>query len=1119
MAANSTLVLVIQADTAQANSAVKATGSTFVAFESQAVKSALGASRSMENFEKSAIRAAVNVQNRFSAFGGVLGANVVSGFSQKAGELSIAGFKIAASFERSRISLEAFLGSAEQADKLFNQIQSFALKSPFEFKDLLIGANRLLAFDFAAKEIVPTLSAVSASVGALGGDIGKVNDLIAALGQIRQAGKLTGEELRQLRNAGVEGTAIKALGDAYGLTAAQVNKAVRDGIIPGVDAVTIIVKALDEKYNPLLEKVSKTTEVSLSNVKDSFGKASEQAFKPFLADINSLAKQAGPQLEKFGILIRDNAGTIRSFAEGVGVLGLALLAAKIPASIAAITLAVQGLSAAAIANPWGLLAAGVVGLGFVLAKGQQNLTDYADSVESKLVTSLARQGKSVAQIVEELKKYNDEAAKMEQQFGDQAFGTPRLEASAERVQKLLAELPENKLKKSVEDAQKSAALFNEQEKKAFRDRLDAQKKLAGEETARKAVSDAEGQARKLLNDALKGQLTSLGKIGFELAENLILYGKSAKAIEDLGKASKVSFETELRRASGKKFEEAQGVERKRIDELQKARLASEAETLQQSLDLRKQTIERANEFQFRELERARDRELEQLGQIDESTLQGKALIEQRKLEIESSYLEQAAVLRLDGIDRETQVQIAKYQAFVNAKLISEEAFVQVRDALLRESGERARDVEAEFISEIELLRLKSANKSAQVQRDLIRDTFNDIKRSAGSVFDQFVRDAKGVFGTIGALLKTALLTPIKEVFTDEVARLLTPALAQIRGARGGGGSAGGVAGLFSLLGQRSAFGQVANAVGGPGGTGGFAGPVSAASIGLGSYGSLPQIIGANGQPVNIGSGGAGAVGQLGALAGAKGLLTQLGQIGATSKLFSGGIYGAKGGALLAGGGILAADGLRRGGLVGTLETAAGGALIGAKFGGPIGALIGGAIGLGAGLIRNLFKSANEKAREKIKTIYGVDISSTQILGQVVAVAKQTFGGDLDLAIRSSDIRDLVELYALSTGQSARGIAAKIQPVTLSTSGGVTGILQNYSNGQPMSIGSSQAAGPTVIQVTLDGASSAAFLQGQTVNAIESNPRAVAGASAAAQQSNLGRQQAAVSQLNPGLLLA
>jgi hypothetical protein len=299
---------------------------------------------------------------------------------------------------------------------------------------------------------------------------------------------------------------------------------------------------------------------------------------------------------------------------------------------------------------------------------------------------------------------------------------------------------------------------------------------------------------------------------------------------------------------------------------------------------------------------------------------------------------------------------------------------------------------------------------------------------------------------------------------------------------------------------------------------------------------LPTIIGANGQPLRIGGGG----GSLGSLAlGGAGLSSlffnsgsiALGNGAATTAAGIGGIGGGLAGvassaAGLFGGGLLALQGIRRGGLLGSALGAGGGALagfaLGAKIGaigGPVGALIGTAVGGGAALIRSLFKSGTEKARERIKSIYGVDVSARSVLDQVVGLAKQSYGGNLDVAVRSKDVQDLVELYALSTGQSARGIAARQQPVTLSTSGGVTGILSNYVNGQAVNPVSAAQPGPTVISLTLDPASSAAFLQGQTVQAIESNPRTVAAATSVAQQSNFGRQQAAVTQISPGLLLA
>ena len=105
-------------------------------------------------------------------------------------------------------------------------------------------------------------------------------------------------------------------------------------------------------------------------------------------------------------------------------------------------------------------------------------------------------------------------------------------------------------------------------------------------------------------------------------------------------------------------------------------------------------------------------------------------------------------------------------------------------------------------------------------------------------------------------------------------------------------------------------------------------------------------------------------------------------------------------AALMGGAMLALYGLQRGGKTGVAMTTGGGALIGFKFGGPIGAGVGAWIGFWAGVARLFVKGAQEKAREKIKATYGVDISDNGVLKQIVEMAKQGFGGNLDMAIRS-----------------------------------------------------------------------------------------------------------------------
>jgi hypothetical protein len=234
--------------------------------------------------------------------------------------------------------------------------------------------------------------------------------------------------------------------------------------------------------------------------------------------------------------------------------------------------------------------------------------------------------------------------------------------------------------------------------------------------------------------------------------------------------------------------------------------------------------------------------------------------------------------------------------------------------------------------------------------------------------------------------------------------------------------------------------------------------------------------------------------------------------------------------MLAGGAVLVMDGLRRGGWAGVGETTAGGALIGAKFGGPLGAAIGAIAGFAAGMIRKYWiKGAMEKAREKIKAIYGVDVSDSGVLKQIVEAAKQSYGGNLDLAIRSKDIRDLIELYVMSTGQKPTGLSGTMRSLDLVQSGGSLYQSSGYANGSALPglgglptldrVGGGVAsnAGPLVIQ--LDGPATTALLRGEAVQAIIDNPRAVQSATMSATRSNAGRRELTSLQLSPGTLTA
>jgi hypothetical protein len=262
-----------------------------------------------------------------------------------------------------------------------------------------------------------------------------------------------------------------------------------------------------------------------------------------------------------------------------------------------------------------------------------------------------------------------------------------------------------------------------------------------------------------------------------------------------------------------------------------------------------------------------------------------------------------------------------------------------------------------------------------------------------------------------------------------------------------------------------------------------------------------------------------------------------------------------------GGGLLALNGLMRGGVAGLAETTAGGAAIGYKFGGGLGAAIGAGAGALAGIVRMFIKGSIEKAHDKIKAAYGVDIADKGVLSQIVQIAKQSYGGNIDMAIRTSQVSDLVRLYGMSTGQGTGRIAAPMTPTSLIQSGGSLSQAQQYYGGSPLAmpgglpvtvpayqsgtdyvprnmlaylhkgeavtpasensslpgsgLNGSRGGGSTTVHINVPGAKE--FFQKETVSVVLRNPRAVQTALTAATKANFKRREQTTLQLSPGTL--
>ena len=519
--------------------------------------------------------------------------------------------------------------------------------------------------------------------------------------------------------------------------------------------------------------------------------------------------------------------------------------------------------------------------------------------------------------------------------------------------------------------------------------------------------------------------------------------------------------------------------------------------IQNDLDLASrnlQHVERMYEAEEARAGIARDAQLRQVEAFDAQTIEQKLAAEQRKMEIEIEYLERTHEIKMRLFDLETSRTVLEEEA--NLKWLGYRADeIKARIAELTRQREEIRQANQEATdAAIDTAHQNAANRTAAMVRDHNRQIFDSFKRQAEGVFDALLTKSQSIWSAIGNSLKTALLTAIK-VVTSRVAAMLMQLFSGQRvslvSQTPGGGILGGLGGLVGV-GAVPVLGGVSVPATTPPAGGGL--PSKAAWAG--SLANLKSFLGIGGS-VQVGAGAA-------TTWEAATTLQKLSAIG-------------KSNAALLGGGMLLYEGLRRGGAAGVGMSAAGGAMIGFKYGGPLGAAIGGAAGAVTGLVRLFVKGAQEKAREKIKATYGVDISDKNVLKQIVDIAKQGFGGNLDMAIRSQQIRDLVELYALATGQGASGLPATVRPVSLFQQGGSL-FQQSASWGftfDRIGSGVASAAAPTVINITVPGARE--FFEKETVRVVVKNPRAVQSAVMTATRQNAGRREMTGLQLSPGLL--
>ena len=164
-----------------------------------------------------------------TSLGGILGGAALGVSMKSLGDYALNSAK---AFEQASISFNVLLGSEERAAKLVNDIQDLANVTPMTSSGLQENAKLLLNFNAVAEdEIIPTLRMLGDITG---GDQVKMDSMTLAFAQCASAGRLMGQDLLQMVNAGFN--PLQIISEKTGKSLADLKEEMSEGKI-SVDMV------------------------------------------------------------------------------------------------------------------------------------------------------------------------------------------------------------------------------------------------------------------------------------------------------------------------------------------------------------------------------------------------------------------------------------------------------------------------------------------------------------------------------------------------------------------------------------------------------------------------------------------------------------------------------------------------------------------------------------------------------------------------------------------------------------------------------------------------------------------------------------------------------------------
>lgn len=301
--------------------------------------------------------------------------------------------------EQATLTFARFTGGTEQAKVFLGDLQKMAVTTPFEFPDLVRGAERLMNFGVQAKDVIPLLTNIG---DVAGGSSERIQRMSLAFGQMLTIGKIQGDELNQLAEAGVSvSEVLDIMGKNMGKSRDEMQKLQQAGKLSSKEFIAAFQEWASVKWGGAMAQQANTFTGALSTVRDALTQLIARGFKPFfelassgmqgLANIlqteqfvgfaNTLATAMEGLVGWFTKLVP----TILPVLIAVGGFAATLLGAAAAVGILTPIIGVLGTLIGTITAPLGLVAVGVGLLGAAFAANFLGIRDIVTSVVGHVV--------------------------------------------------------------------------------------------------------------------------------------------------------------------------------------------------------------------------------------------------------------------------------------------------------------------------------------------------------------------------------------------------------------------------------------------------------------------------------------------------------------------------------------------------------------------------------------------------------------------------------------------------------------------------------------------------------------------------------------------------------------